>query len=60
MNRNPFRMLLGLFVAPLYHCTFCRLQFRDPRKRSPEVAKVKSRNGGGSSEDAVSILNLVA
>ena len=23
------RRSLGLFGAPIYHCTFCRLQFRD-------------------------------
>ncbi len=60
MNRNPLRMLLGLVGAPLYHCTFCRLQFRDPRKRSPEVAKFKSGKGARSNDDSGSVLNLVA
>jgi hypothetical protein len=29
------RRLLGLFGLPLYHCTFCRFQFRDWRKLHP-------------------------
>lgn len=32
MTRNPFRLILKLFGCPLYHCTFCRFQFRDWRK----------------------------
>lgn len=32
MSRNPLRRLLGLVGFPLYHCTYCRLQFRDWRK----------------------------
>jgi putative FmdB family regulatory protein len=35
MSRNPLRRILKLLGAPLYHCTFCRLQFRDWRKRHP-------------------------
>ncbi len=63
MNRNPLRMLLGLFGAPLYHCTFCRLQFRDWRKRAPEIVRMKGRGGGGGAGDsgnAASLLNLCA
>jgi DNA-directed RNA polymerase subunit RPC12/RpoP len=33
LNKNPLRLLLRLFGAPLYHCTFCRLQFWDFRSR---------------------------
>ncbi len=29
---NPFRRMLKLLGCPLYHCTFCRMQFRDWRK----------------------------
>jgi hypothetical protein len=29
------RRFLGLFGAPIYHCTFCRLQFRDYRHPDP-------------------------
>jgi hypothetical protein len=32
---NPLRRLLGLFGFPIYHCTFCRYQFRDWRKLDP-------------------------
>ena len=39
LNKNPLRLLLGLLQAPLYHCTFCRLQFWDVRKRQPVRAK---------------------
>ena len=28
-SESLFRNFLGLFGAPIYHCTFCRLQFRD-------------------------------
>jgi hypothetical protein len=31
-SRNPLRRMLKLFGCPLYHCTFCRMQFRDWRK----------------------------
>ena len=34
LNKNPLRLLLAIFRAPLYHCTFCRLQFWDLRKRA--------------------------
>ena len=34
-SRNPLRRLLGLFGFPLYHCTFCRYQFRDWRGMDP-------------------------
>jgi hypothetical protein len=32
MSSNPLRRLLRLFGFPIYHCTFCRYQFRDWRK----------------------------
>ena len=32
---NPLRRLLALFGASIYHCTFCRVQFRDWRKLDP-------------------------
>ena len=41
MTRNPLRRLLRIFGAPLYHCTFCRFQFRDWRGRAP-TAKTAS------------------
>lgn len=34
-SRNPLRHLLGLLGFPLYHCTFCRYQFRDWRRLDP-------------------------
>jgi DNA-directed RNA polymerase subunit RPC12/RpoP len=36
---NPLRRLLKLFGAPLYHCTFCRYQFRDWRERDPNARR---------------------
>src|SRR5437870_68662 len=39
LNKNPLRLLLSIFGAPLYHCTFCRLQFWDVRSREPEPEK---------------------
>ena len=41
MSANPLRRLLYLFGCPLYHCTFCRYQFRDYRGLEPRrpVAK---------------------
>ncbi|MCU1325234.1 MAG: hypothetical protein JWN34_604 [Bryobacterales bacterium] len=33
MSRNPLRKLLAIFGCPLYHCIYCRYQFRDWRKR---------------------------
>ena len=36
MTHNPLRHMLVIFGAPLYHCTFCRFQFWDWRKRAPE------------------------
>ena len=39
MNKNPLRMLLMVVRAPLYHCTFCRLQFWDVRKRASDAKK---------------------
>lgn len=40
MSSNPLRRLLRLLAFPLYHCTFCRYQFRDWRKLHPEALKV--------------------
>ena len=39
MSRNPLRRLLGLFGAPLYHCIYCRYQFRDWRKRESDAGR---------------------
>jgi hypothetical protein len=39
MSQNPLRRMLGLAGFPLYHCTFCRLQFRDWRGRDPAAQK---------------------
>lgn len=36
MSRNPLRRALSLFGFPLYHCTFCRYQFRDWRRLDPD------------------------
>src|SRR5258708_22270453 len=36
MTLNPFRRMLVVFGAPIYHCTFCRIQFRDWRKADPD------------------------
>lgn len=35
-SKNPLRRLLGIFGAPLYHCIYCRYQFRDWRKRASD------------------------
>jgi len=43
MSPNPLRFLLVVFGAPLYHCTFCRMQFRDWRHLDPARASVRSR-----------------
>lgn len=32
---NPLRRLLVVFGASIYHCTFCRVQFRVWRKLDP-------------------------
>lgn len=42
MTANPLRRLLVLVGAPLYHCTFCRLQFRDWRSLSPNRRRRRS------------------
>jgi len=34
-SNSLLRRFLGLFGAPIYHCTFCRLQFRDIRGLDP-------------------------
>ncbi|HZL55503.1 MAG TPA: hypothetical protein VFC21_00380 [Bryobacteraceae bacterium] len=39
VTMNPFRRLLKLLGCPLYHCTFCRFQFRDWRKRESDGRK---------------------
>ncbi len=36
MTRNPIRWMLALVGAPLYHCIYCRYQFRDWRKRESD------------------------
>jgi DNA-directed RNA polymerase subunit RPC12/RpoP len=35
ITKNPFRRLLGLLNARLYHCRGCRFQFHDLRRRAP-------------------------
>ena len=35
LSPNPLRRLLVLFGCPIYHCTFCRYQFRDWRELDP-------------------------
>jgi predicted Zn finger-like uncharacterized protein len=42
VNKNPFRLALSIVGAPLYHCTFCRLQFWDWRSRDPEAEKERA------------------
>ncbi len=42
LNKNPLRAIIGLLGAPLYHCTFCRLQFWDLRSRLPQVVKARA------------------
>jgi hypothetical protein len=42
MTFNPLRRLLFVFGAPIYHCTFCRAQFRDWRKADPDRRVRKS------------------
>ena len=39
ISKNPFRRLLVLLGFPIYHCTFCRFQFRDWRKRESDERK---------------------
>jgi len=39
MSQNPLRRLLFLLGLPIYHCTFCRFQFRDWRKRECDMQK---------------------
>ncbi len=46
-THNPLRRLLGLFGFPMYHCTFCRYQFRDwrrldPKSNGPRSATIES------------------
>ncbi len=36
MSPNPLRRALLFLGCPLYHCTFCRLQFRDWRGQQPK------------------------
>ncbi len=43
MHPNPLRLLAGLLGASLYHCTFCRMQFRDWRGLDPR--RVTARRG---------------
>lgn len=42
-TRNPLRRMLGLFGRPLYHCTFCRFQFRDIRGLDPHVRESSAK-----------------
>lgn len=37
ISPNPLRRMLKLLGCPLYHCTFCRMQFRDWRKTEPKA-----------------------
>lgn len=47
--RNPLRRLLALVGCHIYHCTYCRLQFRDWRSREPRVlARRLARLSGAS------------
>ena len=46
MSPNPLRFLLGLFGAPLYHCTFCRMQFRDWRATMKTLDAIARRSDG--------------
>jgi DNA-directed RNA polymerase subunit RPC12/RpoP len=46
LNRNPLRLLLAIVRAPLYHCTFCRLQFWDCRPREPQAEKARAARAG--------------
>jgi hypothetical protein len=50
MMFNPLRRMLTIFGAPLYHCTFCRVQFRDWRKADPDrkVRQSLKRTAGTS------------
>ncbi len=34
-SKSLIRRFLGIFGAPIFHCTFCRLQFRDYRDLDP-------------------------
>jgi len=42
-STSILRHLLGIFGAPIYHCTFCRLQFCDYRDPDPERKLEKLR-----------------
>ena len=46
---NPIRRMLVLVGAPLYHCTFCRFQFRDVRGLDP---RVRESSGKMAEDDA--------
>jgi len=39
MTRNPGRLVLAIAGCSLYHCRFCRFQFRDWRKIDPLYSK---------------------
>jgi DNA-directed RNA polymerase subunit RPC12/RpoP len=41
VSPNPLRRMLKLIGCPLYHCTFCRMQFRDWRNLAPEVRRAR-------------------
>lgn len=42
MSYHPISVLLGLFLAPIYHCNHCRLQYRDFRGTSPTAGKLRA------------------
>ncbi len=41
-SSNPIRRMLKLLGCPLYHCTFCRMQFRDWRKLAPNSRRYRT------------------
>lgn len=43
MSRNPLRRLLTAFGCPLYHCGYCRMQFRDWRGLDPDTPSARLR-----------------
>lgn len=41
MSHHPISLLLGLLFAPIYHCSPCRLQYRDFRPTSRAAAALR-------------------